>query len=123
MQNNYPFKSRFARGRPPTAGRTYETGKMNKTEAAYADYLDLLKAGGQIIKWQFEAIKLRLADNTFYTPDFMVLNADSYLEIHEVKGFMREDANVKLKVAANLFPYFKFILVKKEKNKWDMKYI
>ena len=119
MQNNYPFR-KFARGRPPATGRTYETGKMNKTEAAYADYLESLKLGGQIIKWQFEAIKLRLADNTFYTPDFLVLNADNFMEIHKVKGFWQDDARVKIKVAAKEFPYFQFVAVKKAKgNQWE----
>ena len=115
----YPF-NRFARGRAPSAGRTYETQKMNKTEADYADYLELLKIGGEIIKWQFEAVKLKLADSTFYTPDFIILTSDGFLEIHEVKGFWQDDARVKIKVAAKEFPYFQFIAIKKAKgNQWE----
>lgn len=50
-------------------GRT-KTGKMNKTEIAYSQHLEALKSCGEIVWWKFEAIKLRLADSTFYTPDF-----------------------------------------------------
>lgn len=87
-------------------------GTMNKTEAAYAAHLEELKAGGLILWWKFEALKLRLADNTFYTPDFAVLFSDGTFVIKEVKGFMTDDANVKIKVAAETFP-FQFFIVRK----------
>lgn len=90
-----------------------KTGVMNKTEEAYSRHLDARKADGDIPWWAFEAIKIRLADNTFYTPDFMVLRADGALECHEVKGFWQDDARVKIKVAAALFPA-RFIAVKAE---------
>jgi hypothetical protein len=103
----------FALGRLPT-------GTMNKTEAAYADHLEQQRRRGEILWFKFEALKFRLADNTFYTPDFMVLTAHSFVELHEVKGFMTDDANVKIKVAASIYP-FKFILVRKRKGGgWDL---
>jgi hypothetical protein len=40
--------------------------------------------------------------------------------IVEVKGFMRDDAQVKLKVAARLFRRFDFVLVKKKGTGWDI---
>ena len=94
-----------------------KTGQMNKTEAAYSDYLERLKIAGEVLWYKFEGIKFRLADNTFYTPDFAVMRSDCSMEIHEVKGFMTEDANVKIKVAADMYP-FKFFAVYKEKNGW-----
>lgn len=96
----------------------HKAGEMNKTEAAYAAYLDGLKKDGLIADYRFEAVKLRLADKTFYTPDFVVLAPDGVLEMHEVKGFWEEDARVKIKVAAAQFP-FRFVAVKKTKNNWD----
>ncbi len=79
--------------------------RMNKTEAEYARMLDDGKTAGTILWWRFEAIKIRLADNTFYTPDFLVLNHQMGLELHEVKGaWVMDDAKVKLKVAAEIFP-------------------
>lgn len=61
--------------------------------------------------YRFEGIKLRLADNTFYSPDFAVMRADGQMELHEVKGYWRDDAKVKIKVAADQYP-MRFIAVK-----------
>jgi hypothetical protein len=87
-----------------------KTGEMNKTEADYGQRLELLLRAGEILWYKFEAVKLRLANNTFYTPDFAVLNEQSEMEMHEVKGFWEDDARVKIKVAASLYP-FKFLAV------------
>lgn len=80
-------------------------GRMNKLEATYAHLLDSAKRSHVILEWSFEAVKLRLADRTWYTPDFMVINADGIVEFHEVKGFWEDDARVKIKVAAETFPF------------------
>jgi hypothetical protein len=93
-------------------------GKMNKTEQLYADHLELLRRAGDVLWWKFEAIKLRLADNTFYTGDFMVLGRDSVVEVHEVKGFWTDDARVKIKVAASVYP-FRFKAVKRVRSMWQ----
>ncbi|MEI5998256.1 DUF1064 domain-containing protein [Paraburkholderia bengalensis] len=90
-------------------------GKMNKSEAAYAAHLESQKHAGQILWYRFEGIKLRLADNTFFTPDFAVIVASGALELHEFKGFMEDDANVKLKAAASQYP-FVIRLVRKGKG-------
>ncbi|ASK18874.1 DUF1064 domain-containing protein [Halomonas sp. N3-2A] len=93
-----------------------KAGKMNKTEAAYASLLESLKHAGEIVWYSFEGMTFKLADNTRYTPDFAVMRADGLIELHEVKGFWRDDARVKIKVAAELFP-FRFIAVKKQSKK------
>lgn len=97
-----------------TLGRL-PAGKANKTEAAYGDFLELRKRAGEVLWYKFEGMKFKLADNTFYTPDYPVLLADHTMEMHEIKGFMTEDANVKIKIAADLYP-FKFIIVRKGKT-------
>jgi hypothetical protein len=91
---------------------------MNKTESAYASELEMRRRVGEIQWYLFEGIKLRLADKTFLTPDFVVMNDKSEIEIHEVKGFWQDDARVKIKVAADRFP-FKFIAIKKVKGGWE----
>lgn len=101
----------FALGRLPI-------GKMNKTETAYHNHLWTLRQAGEILWHKFEGIKLRLADNTFYTCDFAVLPVSGFLEMHEVKGFWQDDARVKIKVAASIYP-FKFIAVTKRGKSWD----
>lgn len=93
-----------------------KTGQMNKTEQAYADRLSLLQHAGEVAWFKFEGVKLRLADNTFYSPDFAVMLASGELEMHEVKGFWQDDARAKIKIAADLYP-FRFIAVKVKSKK------
>ena len=92
-------------------------GKMNQTETAYSRELELRKAAGEILWWQFEPLKLRLADNTFYSPDFAVMRIDRTIELHEIKGFWEDDARVKIKVAADRFPMFRFVALQKKSKK------
>ncbi len=82
-----------------------KAGQMNKTETAYAQELELRKRYGEIAWYRFEGIKLRLADNTFYTPDFAVMLANGQLEMHEVKGLLDRRCQVKTKVAADQYPF------------------
>lgn len=97
--------------------------RMNKTEAAYAEHLERLRQAGEIRWWAFEAIKLRLADGTYFTPDFAVLTRDAELEMHDTKGHMEDDAAVKLKVARALFP-MRFALVREVKGGgWVTRYV
>jgi hypothetical protein len=108
--------------------------RMNKTEFEYSWELEARKQSGEILWWGFEPIKLRLTDKTFYTPDFAVLSwqvtplpgeqrTDTTLQLVEVKGFLRDDANVKFKMAAELFP-FEFLMYRKKKQKegggWEL---
>lgn len=89
---------------------------MNGIESEYAAYLELRRAGGAIKWWKFEALVLRLADHTFYKPDFAVLAADDVIEIHETKGWWREDAKIKIKVAAKMYPFRFFGIQKRTKR-------
>lgn len=82
-----------------------KTGQMNKTESAYSQHLEMRKHAGEVVWYRFEGIKLRLADNTFYTPDFAVMLTTGEMELHEVKGFWTDDARVKTKVAADQYPF------------------
>ena len=99
-----------------------KTGAMNKTESAYSQYLETLRHAGEIVWFKFEGVKLRLADNTFYTPDFMVMGANGLIEMHEVKGFWMDDARAKIKIAADMYP-FRFLAIKAKAKKngggWD----
>ena len=105
-----------------------KTGQMNRTETAYANYLEGLRHAGQIHWYKFEGLKLRLADNTFYSPDFFVLSRDQMLEAHEVKPrsgrsyFAMDDSKVKIKIAADMYP-FRFLIVWPDKNEWKQEEI
>lgn len=92
-------------------------GTMNDTEKAYAQtVLEPSRLAGEIAHWWFEQFTFKLADKVRYTPDFVVMRADGVLEVREVKGHWEDDARVKIKVAAQLFP-FDFIAVQKKTKK------
>ena len=99
----------------------HTTGTMNKTEAAYEQHLALRVKAGEIQSYMFEPMSLRLGKSCFYMPDFMVVTIEGFVAFHEVKGFWREDARVKIKVAAAKFPMFVFLAVqrsKRSRNGW-----
>ena len=104
-----PLQRMQALGRLPA-------GRMNKTEAAYAELLAARVHCGEIVEFKFESLKLRLADRTWYTPDFAIVLPDGAREIHEVKGHWTDDARVKIKVAAELYPHYLFIAVQRVKG-------
>ena len=104
-----PKAAMYAKGR-------LKAGQMNSTEEAYHQHLAQRQHAGEIVWFKFEAMTFKLADDTRYTPDFAVMLADGQMEIHEVKGFWTDDARVKIKVAAELFP-FEFIAIKKKAKK------
>jgi hypothetical protein len=90
---------------------------MNKGEQAYAAHLEHIKASGLILWYRFEGLKLRLADNTFYTPDFAVMTADCVIECHEIKGVWQDTGRAKIKIAADLYPFrFKALRTRSKKN-------
>ncbi len=89
---------------------------MNKMEAEYARDLELLKQAGDVAWYKFEGFKLRLADSTFYTPDFAVMLSNHEFQCHEIKGYWQDDARVKIKVAAELYP-FRFLAITKRAKK------
>jgi hypothetical protein len=114
-----------------------KAGAMNSWEQEYAMELESRKRAGEILWWGFESIKLRLADATFYTPDFAAwLWVPGYglgtewvakeLRMHfvEVKGHLRDDAAVKFKVAAAQFPFAIFSMLRKKRARdgggWEL---
>jgi hypothetical protein len=103
--------------KPRRYGRSVrrKPGEMNGLERRYAKVLEDQHRLGTIQEFRFEGMKLRLAPKTFYDPDFFVISADGTVELHEVKGakkvdgrwkpFVEDDAMVKIKVAAAIFPF------------------
>ena len=95
---------------------------MNRLETRYANFLELRKRAGEILDYRFEPMRLILrhavpnrAKGMTYTPDFLVVFPDR-MELHEIKGWWREDSRVKIKAAAELFEYFKFVGVTMDKK-------
>jgi hypothetical protein len=61
-------------------------------------------------------MKFRLGDNCHYSPDFAVMLTGGRMQMHEVKGHWQDDARVKIKAAAEQYP-FEFIAVRKQSKK------
>jgi len=101
---------------------------MNQLETDYYNEILLpAKQCGRILWAKYEGIRLLLAlplpgkkggRAVWYTPDFAVLWNDLCFEIHEVKGHMREAGRVRLRCAADQYP-FKFLLIKRPSGVWN----
>ncbi len=99
----------------------HKAGEMNKDENRFAELLKQQQYSGEILKFYYEQVKFRLAEKTFYTPDFLVVKPD-HLEIVEIKGFLRDDAAVKFKCAAELYPWLKWKMIRWKKKQWETIY-
>lgn len=95
---------------------------MNKAEAAYAAHLEEEKSAGRVLWWGYETFKFRLADSSYFTPDFAVLHADLSIEVVEYKGFLREAARVRFKAAAEMFSFFRWRMVTRKAGEWKTLY-
>lgn len=101
-------------------GRVGVSPYKNKLEERYAGYLEQCKLAGEVYQYWYEPFGIKLAEKTYYHPDFLVQLPDGTLEIHETKGFMRDDAAVKIKTAARKYPCYVFRLVRWEKRQWHI---
>lgn len=101
-------------------GLRRKRGEMNKTEEAYAARLDVDPA---VFRWWFEPLSLWLShpkegNPATFKPDFLVLYKDGTTCIDDVKsggrGFDDKAAGVRIKAAAELYPLWRFRLVRKQ---------
>lgn len=110
---------RFVRSDNTRYGKRHKPGVMNATEQAYADMLEHRQLAGELIRFDFESVTFKLADGCRYTPDFAVWMADGTMEFVDCKGGgpMDEKSRVKVKVAAEKFPQFVFVIEQKQSKK------
>lgn len=93
-------------------------GEMNKLEEAWSKHLEEQRKAGQIVRWEFEPLTIRLGRPACsYKPDFMVITDAGFVEFHETKGYMEEAANIRIKVAAEKWPEFVFRLIRRRRKK------
>ena len=94
--------------------------KMNKLERRYYEHLRMLLLSGEVIWFDYECKNIRLGvvgGKCWYKPDFLVQLADGTLEYHETKGRWEDDALVKIKTAARLYPMYGWKAVFWDKDK------
>jgi hypothetical protein len=105
---------------PPTKSAAIDDG-MNKLERRFWGRLEA--AGGHVFKrvWR-EPWKLQVIGKCrWYTPDFVVEEFPSLgnrFTVFETKGYMREDASLKLIAAASRYPCFAWVLVQRDRGTW-----
>lgn len=88
---------------------------LNKLETSFLGHLRAIHGPPALILSQ--AITLRLGNGVRYTPDFVLHHPDTGLTAYETKGpRFWDDAKVKLKVAADLYPWISFFLAQRPKN-------
>lgn len=108
-------KSKQAAGGISKPALRQDRSGMNKTEA---DFLAHLKATTpREIEIHREGLGMRIGNGCVYWPDF--ITSDAHFDMvcaYEIKGFMRDDAAVKIKAAAAKFRTFKFFLVFRDKS-------
>ena len=86
---------------------------MNKLEARFAsDWLELQRLGGEIQWWKYQPMRFRLGGSAFYKPDFVVVDATGQVIAYETKGYWREASRARIKVAAEGFPWVRFVGVR-----------
>ena len=114
--NRFVGKRAKVRPRQPAKG-------MNKTEARYAAKLKADLLAGRIAQFEFEAVTLKLSDALRFTPDFMVIDADMHVTFYDTKAgkkdgtvLVEDDALAKLKMAAERFPHFGFVMTWEDKT-------
>ncbi len=121
----------------PTAARLGQKAKgtmrqprgMNKTEAAYAAHLEMEKRIGDVLWFRYEGITVRLSDDCRFTADFAVMLADGTIELHDTKSLwskkakphIEDDALVKLRTAAEMYPFKIRAVWKATNGEWDSK--
>jgi len=102
--------------KPPPS--RHEPDGMNKLERTFHARLQEAVRQRIFIAALREPLVLRLAGNTTYKPDFWTIALPSTMTFWEVKGFMRDDAAVKLKVAAAQAAWFRWVLVQRDRGRW-----
>ena len=93
--------------------------KLNKLERAWLS--EMRSRGYGFIGVQ--SVTLKLGHDCRYTPDFTAV-VDGVRCAFETKGFMRDDAQVKLRVAAREFRWlFAFHLVTRQNGAWKVELV
>jgi hypothetical protein len=115
--------------RPPVPSKTTvactRSPYRSKLEAAWANYLHGLWMLKTINYYYYEPLNLRLpGGKNFYKPDFLVV-AENGLTFYEIKGRNKSDDRslVKIKTAAGITPWAKFVLVKRIGGQWEERII
>lgn len=92
----------------------------NKTEEEFGRILDARIRKNEL--WgplMFEGVKLRIAGNCYFTPDWFCFDPNGRPTFFEVKGaHIWDDAKVKFKAAQEMHKWAMFEMHQKSKGQW-----
>ena len=97
---------------------------MNKLEAAYQDHLWWRKYHFEIRDYAWtgndKTRAVSIGAGRRYTPDFIVTPRlpATRLELHEVKGYLRDGGSLRFDLAAAAHPEFVFRMFRRVKGEW-----
>lgn len=84
--------------------------KVDAAIEAYGEFLAVRRCAGDVLWFRAQPIELRLADETYYGPNFAVMVASGHLEMHHVVDAAKNESLTTVKIAAEQFP-FRFVVV------------
>jgi hypothetical protein len=120
-------------GRGGRAKGRKKENEMNRTEARFAQQLELRRQVGEIVWWTFEGLTFRIGERCFYTPDFDIMLSSCELQCIDTKGtqtktsksgriyetdYTEDDARVKLAACASLYPIAFYIAFEDATGNW-----
>lgn len=109
LQENGSYRKRASQpitAKPVVAQGKLKPRKMNKTEARFeTEFLKPRLHTHEILWYDFECWSFRIGDDCRYFPDFPAMLSDGEIVLFEVKGFMQDDALVKLKAVSERYPF------------------
>lgn len=95
----------------------------NKTERRFeVERLRMWHRIGWVVKYDYEAVTLKIANGCRYTPDWWAITNEGRTQFYEIKArkMIWDDAIVKLKVAAAQYTAYEFWLCAWDKNGWTV---
>lgn len=94
--------------------------KPNNTEEDFRRILEARRLKGEFLTVEFEAVRLRIGDGSYYTPDFLCQTTFGRPACFEVKGAHKwEDSIVKYKAAKERHAWADFEIWEKRDGRWS----
>jgi hypothetical protein len=97
-------------------------GEMNDTERRWAR---LLEESEHVAAWKYEEEGYRYgANDSTHWPDFWVMREDGRIEIHEIKGYVKDAGRLRFLSCADRHPEYRWVMVvqKGKRQPWEVKY-
>lgn len=90
----------------------------SQLEQRYSVLLDEWQAQGQILRWCYEGLLLRLGNRQTINFDFWLTMPDQTMQLHDTKGWMRRQWLEKSKMAAKEYHWIRMFVVRYEAPRW-----